>query len=71
MNISSEVISDFESCVTDSVIDSIAAVERNFALAQTRYGHDAAIKGLAMAFVISDCRRRGLEGEVVNSENAN
>ncbi|EKR2074122.1 hypothetical protein JJU50_000830 [Salmonella enterica subsp. salamae serovar 9,46:l,w:e,n,x] len=61
MTSSSEVISDFENCITDSVIDSVAAIERKFALTQSRYGHDAAVKGLAMAFIISENRRRGME----------
>ncbi|EAO4397090.1 hypothetical protein E5475_18625 [Salmonella enterica] len=64
MTSSSEVISNFENCITDSVTDSVAAIERNFALSQSHYGHDAAVKGLAMAFVISENRRRCLENNL-------
>ncbi|MDD8639018.1 hypothetical protein LAX15_08195 [Escherichia coli] len=64
MTSSTEVITEFENCIADSAIDSVAAIERRFAAAQTRYGHDAAVKGLAMAFVIAENRRRFIEAQM-------
>lgn len=64
MTSSTEVITEFENCIADSAIDSVAAIERRFAVIQTKYGHEAAVKGLAMAFVIAENRRRFTESHV-------
>ncbi len=64
MTSSTEVINEFENCIADSAIDSVTAIERRFAVVQTRYGHEAAIKGLAMAFVIAENRRRFIEAQM-------
>ncbi|PHI31182.1 Uncharacterised protein [Budvicia aquatica] len=59
-----ELINSFDHCITASVTDSISDIARQFALAQTKYGWDQAIEGLAMAFVIAENRRRFLETEL-------
>lgn len=64
MTSSTELINDFENCITSSVIDSIAAIERKFALTQTRCGYHDAMKALATAFIIAENRRRFLEAEL-------
>jgi hypothetical protein len=58
---SAELINRFEQCITDSVIDSVTSIERQFALTQSECGWHEAINALAMAFVIADRRRHFLE----------
>ncbi|KAA5923450.1 hypothetical protein F3I27_23225 [Pantoea sp. Bo_2] len=57
----SELVSDYEGCITDSAVDSLAAIEKKFSLTQGRQGWDTAVKGLAMALIIAENRRRFLE----------
>jgi len=57
----SELVSDYENCIAESVADSLNAIERKFAVAQGRQGWDVAVKGLAMALIIAENRRRFLE----------
>ncbi|HEO9044212.1 TPA: hypothetical protein QIF36_002379 [Enterobacter kobei] len=59
-----ELISAFENCITDSVVDSIGGIEKQFFLAQTRYGWSAAIQCLAMAYITAENRRRFVESEL-------
>lgn len=65
-----EMINDFENCITSSVIDSIVAIERKFTLSQTRYGNSEAMKALATAYIIAESRRRFLEAELEKIRNA-
>lgn len=60
-----ELFEVFEACITDSIIDSILEIEKQFIITKNSFGDEVAIRSLAMAFIISENRRRYVEGELL------
>ena len=55
-----DLVSAFESAVSESAQDSINAIVREFSLTQSRHGLNAAIVALATAFTTSEFRLRSM-----------
>ncbi|MGP8438130.1 hypothetical protein [Paraburkholderia fungorum] len=72
MALASDLVGIFELAICESAQDSIATVVREFSLAQSRHGLDAAIVALATAYTTAEFRRRyaALKGEISGMESS-
>lgn len=65
-----EVMELFDAAVGASCQDSLHRIVREFALAQTRYGHEMAIQALAMCLIVAETRRRCMETDLMRLQRS-